>query len=768
MVEEPRSTGDEGSPEAEAGLSENEFEELIDQSFAEREPGQVVIGRIVRVTPEDVVIDVGSKSEGVVPFQEFLHTDEEDRIFVGQEVEVMVVQPESAEGSPVLSRRRAVEQKAHRMVEAAYETGEGVPCRVESITRGGLRVDVSGLKGFIPFSQSGVRRGHDDELQELVGTQIRAKVIEMRGKGDLVLSRRAHLDDERRKKKEETLAQLEPGARVTGVVKSLTNFGAFVDLGGLDGLVHVSDLSWEKVNHPSQIVQIGETVELVVREIDGDKVSLSLKHLSKDPWQGIAERYPEGTVVRGTVTGTPKYGAFVELEPGVEGLVHISELSWTRRIKKPSEVVKKGEPIEVKVLNVDPDRRRISLGYRQTLPDPWEIAAEKYSKLDSVEGTVSGLTDYGVFVRLPEGIDGMVHVSDISWTKKITNPADVFQKGQIVRVVILDIDPEKRRISLGMKQTESDPWKAAASIYHVGTNVEVKVVKLTDFGVFVELPDGLEGLVHISELSRGKVGHPSEVVNEGDRISMKIIKFDPRKRKLSLSLRQYTKEQERNEVETYLSSDDSGVPTLGDMIGRAIQEKKQARREAEKQAESAGQQAEAEPAESPREAESETAAAAAAEAQKPETAEPAPADETTGEEAPAAAEEEPEPEQATAADAGTDGSGDEESTTATEEQPEPEETEPAAEVTEKTESAEISPSPGEAPESAEESPADASPSDAPALDTPGTEEQKEENPKTGDEPAGGTETAAGDESPAEDKPKLSSEEYSDESEKPAG
>lgn len=570
-------SGEETSPDGETGLSEKELNRLIDASFAEREAGEIVTGRVVRVTPEHVIIDIGSKSEGAVPFEEFLGPDNADRVFVGQEVEVMVVQAEDAEGTPVLSRRRAVEERSHRMVRRALKTGEGVPCQIEGITKGGLRADVGGMKGFIPFSQSGVRRGNEEELRALVGTQIRARVIEMRGKSDLILSRRAYLEDQRQRKKEETLAKLQPGARVTGTVKSITAFGAFVDLGGVDGLVHVSDLSWQKVNHPAQVVQVGQTLELVVREIDGDKVSLSLKHLLPDPWENLETKYPPGTVVHGKVTGTAKYGAFVELEPGIEGLVHISELSWTQRVRKPTEVLHKGEEIEVKILGIDPVKRRISLGYRQTMPDPWELAAERYSKLDTVEGNVSGITEYGVFVRLPEGIDGMIHVSDISWTKKVTNPAEVFHKGQKVRAVILEVDPAKRRISLGIKQGEADPWKAAAAIYHVGSNVEVKVVKLTDFGVFVELPDGLEGLVHISELGPRKISHPSEVVEEGDQVMMKIIKFDPRKRKLSLSLRQYLREQERGEVEQYLNGSDAAGTTLGEILGRALQEKQEAR-----------------------------------------------------------------------------------------------------------------------------------------------------------------------------------------------
>ncbi len=563
-----------GIPEAEE-MSEEDLQDMYDESFAECTAGQIVKGRVVRVGSDDVVIHVGSKSEGVIPLVEFLEEGIDVNVFVGQEIDVYVVTPENEEGVPELSRKRAVEEAARAQITRAQETGEGISCRVDSLTKGGLRVSVGGMKGFIPFSHSGVRRGDEEGLKALVGTTIRAAVLEMRGKRNLILSRRVLVEKEREQKKNEILAGLRPGARVKGKVKNIMNYGAFVDLDGVDGLVHVSDLSWRKITHPSQVLSPGNEREFVVLAIDGEKVSLGLKQISEDPWETVAERYEVGSVHQGKIVGMAKYGAFVEMEPGVEGLIHISELSWTKRLKRPTEVVKRGEEIEAKVLGIDLEKRRISLGYRQTLPDPWQEVAEKYPSGTVIDGKVSGLTDFGVFVRLPEGVDGMVHVSDISWTKKINNPADEFRKGQKVRVVLLEIDSEKHRISLGMKQAEADPWQVAASSYKVGSSVKVKVVKITDFGIFVELAEGLEGLVHISELSDKRISHPSDVVKEGDEVVMKIIKFDPRKRKLSLSLRQCLKDQEQATAKQYMSSDDSFGSTLGDILGQAIQKKKE-------------------------------------------------------------------------------------------------------------------------------------------------------------------------------------------------
>jgi small subunit ribosomal protein S1 len=562
-------------PETEE-ISEQDLQDLYEESFAEYTAGQIVKGRVVRVGGEDVVVHIGSKSEGVIPLSEFLDEEIDVNVFVGQEIDVYVVTPENEDGIPVLSRKRAAEEGARAEISRAQETGESVSCRVESLTKGGLRVSAGGMKGFIPFSHSGVRRGDEEGLKALVGTTIRAAVLEVRGKRNLILSRRVLLEKEREHKRNEILANIRPGARVRGKIKNITNYGAFVDLDGVDGLVHVSDLSWRKITHPSQMLNTGEEHEFIVLAIDGEKVSLGLKQISPDPWETAATRYEVGSVHNGKVVGVAKYGVFVELEPGVEGLVHISELSWTKRLKRPTEVVRRGSEIEVKVLGVDLEKRRISLGYRQTLPDPWHEAAEKYPPGTVIDGQVSGLTDFGVFVRLPEGVDGMVHVSDISWTKKVTNPADEFKKGQKTRVVVLEIDPEKHRISLGMKQAEADPWQVAAGYCKVGSCVKVKVVKITDFGIFVELSEGLEGLVHISELSEKRISHPSDVVKEGDEVMMKIIKFDSRKRKLSLSLRQYMKDQEQATVKQYMSGDDSSGSTLGDILGQAIQKKKEA------------------------------------------------------------------------------------------------------------------------------------------------------------------------------------------------
>ena len=621
-----------------------EMDRLIEASFAKFEVGEIVRGVVLKVGEDYVVIDIGSKSEGIIPLREFLNDKKDPNVYIGMEVEVMVVQKENSEGLPVLSRNRAKEQMAKVHTRQAFKKGEPIDCVVTELLKGGFQVDVDGLRGFIPFSQMGPDSRTPEQQQALIGRKISAKIIEMRGKRDLILSQRSFLEERREKMREETMNKIQEGVWIKGRVKNLTDFGAFIDLGGLDGLLHVNDMSWGHVGHPKEIVKVGDELEVMILKIDGDRISLGLKQRTPDPWLTVDNHYPLGCIVHGQITSLVKYGVFIQLEEGVEGLVHISEISWTRRLRHPSEEVKVGDDVRVKVLGIDKDRRRISLSMRQATTDPWTLAKANYPIGSTIEGEVTGLTDFGAFIRLPEGVDGMIHVSDLSWTEKVTHPKQVVKKGDKIVAKVLDIDPDQQRISLGVKQMEPDPWDRAREKYQVGDNVEVDVVKVTDFGAFVRLEEGVEGLAHVSTLPKGKSGVE---LKEGDRVKMKVIKFDRYNRKISLSMKDVIREQERAETEAYMASPSSGFNSLGDLISQALSSQQQTAASAvtEPQEEQAvtEPQEEAPAAEVPQEdtaSESESAestetpveeTAAVEEASAPEAETEAPAEETPSE-----------------------------------------------------------------------------------------------------------------------------------------
>ncbi|MEW6238224.1 MAG: 30S ribosomal protein S1 [Candidatus Omnitrophota bacterium] len=559
---------------------------LMEESMSsEIESGQIVTGSVLKVTSEDVVVDIGSKSEGVIPLREFLEDGKDPNVFVGMDVDVMVISREGRDGLPILSRQKAKERKARDMVRDAFKDGTSVRCVVRSILRGGFQVDVDGLRGFIPFSQMGPGARTPEDQKALIGQTIEAKILEMRRKRDLILSQRQYIEERREALRQETMESLQTGNWVRGIVKNLTDFGAFVDLGGVDGLLHVNDMSWGHVNHPREVVGVGNEIEVMVLNMEGERISLGLKQKYPDPWLRVQEKFPPATVHGGKVTSLTKYGAFVGLEEGVEGLIHISEMSWTKRVNHPSEILKQGEEVRVKVLSIDMERKRISLSLRQTTVDPWTLAKANYPPGSEIEGEVTGMTDFGAFVRLPEGVDGMIHVSDLSWGEKINHPKQVLKKGEKIRVKVLEIDPLQQRISLGLKQLEPDPWNAAAKKYKVGTAVEVKVTRMTEFGAFVELEQGMEGLAHSSTLVTEKGQRPEDVLRVGDIVVMKIVKFDKENRKISLSLKDFIKEQEAEEVKKYLTSESGGNATLGELLGeqmhRLMQKKKQAAAEAD-------------------------------------------------------------------------------------------------------------------------------------------------------------------------------------------
>jgi small subunit ribosomal protein S1 len=444
---------------------------------------------------------------------------------------------EDAEGLIVLSKEKADKIKVWDVITRAYEKGTPVEGRVVEVVKGGLAVDV-GVKAFLPGSQVDLRPVKN--LASMIGQHIRARVIKFnRRRGNVVLSRRVVLEEEREEKRKHTLAILQEGMVLTGVVKNITDYGAFIDLGGVDGLLHITDMSWGRISHPSELVQVGDKIEVVVLHFDRESGRVSLGHKQKgpDPWESVETRFPVGSRHRGKVVSLTNYGAFVELDRGIEGLVHVSEMSWTRRVRHPSKLVNVGDEVEVMVLAVDRAQKRISLGMKQVEADPWETIDERYHPGTKVQGKVRNLTDFGAFVELEPGIDGLLHVSDMTWARNVTHPSELLKKGQPIETVVLHVDKENKRISLGLKQLQRDPWEDVTRKYPVGANVRGKVVRLTEFGAFVELEPGVDGLLHVSQMASRPVARPEDVVQVGDELTLKVIRIDPGERRIGLSLR---------------------------------------------------------------------------------------------------------------------------------------------------------------------------------------------------------------------------------------
>lgn len=517
-----------------------EMVELYAQSLREIVEGEIVRGTVLEIKNDTVLIDIGYKSEGTIPLREFQTLSGEFPIKVGDAVDVYLDQKEDSDGLIVLSREKAEKIKVWDDIRRSYEKGEVITGTILGRTKGGLMVDI-GVRAFLPGSQVDLRPVRD--LDKLIGKSFPMKVIKLnQRRGNIVLSRRELLEEERRALKDTTLQSLQEGKVIRGKVKNITEYGAFIDLGGLDGLLHITDMSWGRVSHPSELFAVGDEVEVVVLKFDraAERVSLGYKQRTKDPWEGVEQRFPVGSRVRGKVVSLTDYGAFIELAEGIEGLVHISEMSWTQRVKHPSKVVSVGDPVEVMILDVDQVNKRISLGMRQTEPNPWLLVEERYPVGTRVEGTIRNLTDFGAFVELEEGIDGLIHVSDMSWTKRVRHPSEVLKRGDKVEAVVLHVDKTNRRISLGLKQSQPDPWQSTVpDKYRVGMDVRARVVRLADFGAFVELEDGVEGLLHVSELSHERVAKPEDIVSVGNELTLKIIKLDAEERKLGLSLRAY-------------------------------------------------------------------------------------------------------------------------------------------------------------------------------------------------------------------------------------
>jgi small subunit ribosomal protein S1 len=536
--------------EAEGSGPSAEMREIYEQSVRDIVEGEIIKGTILEIKDDAVLVDIGYKSEGLIPLREFRAPSGEVTAKVGDVVDVYLEQKEDSEGLIVLSREKAEKIKIWDELSRVYDKGSAITGMILGRTKGGLIVDI-GVRAFLPGSQVDLRPVRD--LDKLIGKAFPMKIIKLNQKrGNIVLSRRELLEEERKHLKEQTLANLTEGLRIKGKVKNITEYGAFVDLGGLDGLLHITDMSWGRVGHPSELFQVGDEVEVVVLKFDraNERVSLGYKQRLPDPWEAVEQKYPVGSKLKGKVVSLTDYGAFVELEEGVEGLVHISEMSWTQRVKHPSKVVAIGDVVEVVVLDVDRANKRISLGMRQAEPNPWNFIEERYPVGTRVEGRVRNLADFGAFVELEEGIDGLIHISDMSWTKRVRHPSEVLKKGEKVEAIVLHVDKANHRISLGLKQIQQDPWQAAVpEKYRVGMDVKGKVVRTTDFGAFVELEDGVEGLLHVSELSHDRVNKPEDVVQLGQELTLKVIKLDPEERKIGLSLRAFLEGQGENTVE---------------------------------------------------------------------------------------------------------------------------------------------------------------------------------------------------------------------------
>ncbi|MYF99131.1 30S ribosomal protein S1 [Candidatus Poribacteria bacterium] len=528
-------------------MSQESLEAAYDNSLKAFTDGEIVKGTVVDVSRDEVMIDIGFKSEGYIPAAEF-DSGENDlpNVKVDDEIDVYIVRREDSEGQIVLSKKIADQTLVWDEITQAYESGTPVEGQIKEKVKGGLQVSVGSLRAFLPASQVELRPIQN--LEQYIGEVFQMKVISMsKRRNNIVLSRRAWLEAEMAKKKEEVLKTLEVGQLITGVVKNITAFGAFVDLGGVDGLLHKTDMAWKRIHHPSEIVNIGDEIEVQVIAIgrDNEKISLGLKQKTSDPWENVEEKYIIGSKVSGTVVNIVNYGVFVQLEEAVEGLIHVSEMAWTRRNVAPSRIVTKGDEIEAIVLEISKEEKRISLGIKQLQQNPWELLEQKYPVGTKITGRIRNLTNFGAFVEIEEGIDGLIHTSDLSWTDRASNPQEILKEGDEVEVVVLQIDASERRVSLGLKQTQPDPWDEVPEKYKVGSIVRGQIVNLTSFGAFTKLEEGIDGLIHISEIADRRIERPEEVVSVGDELDVKVINLDPKGRRIGLSLKAAIADQER-------------------------------------------------------------------------------------------------------------------------------------------------------------------------------------------------------------------------------
>ncbi|HMK75787.1 MAG TPA: 30S ribosomal protein S1 [Thermodesulfobacteriota bacterium] len=551
-----------------------DFQTLYEESLKTLEEGQILRGTVIDITPDHVTVDVGYKSEGQIPMQEFLKRDKKVDVKIGDRIDVFLEKKESEEGLLTLSKEKADKITIWRDISRSCREGEVIEGEIVGKVKGGLSVDIGRILAFLPGSQIDLKPVRN--LDALIGQRLKFKVIKFnRKRNNIVLSRRVLLDEERKQLRQETLKNLKEGDVVEGTVKNLTDYGAFIDLGGMDGLLHITDISWGRIGHPSERLSAGDRIKVKILRFDREKekVSLGLKQALPDPWESVPQRYPTGCRINGKVVNVTDYGVFVELEDGIEGLVHISELTWSKKMKHPSKVVHIGDTVEVMVLDCDPLKRRISLGMKQVEPNPWALIEEKYPVGTKVVGRVKTVTDFGIFIGFDEGVDGLVHVSEMSWTKKIKHPGELYKKGQQVEAVVLNIDRKNERFSLGVKQLTADPWKDVARRYRKGEVVAGKVTNVTDFGAFVELEEGIEGLVHVSEISREKVEKPSDVLKVGDTLSAVVLHIDPHERRIGLSVKGLKEKTENAEIEKYISDQGSTSHSLGELIQEEMEKR---------------------------------------------------------------------------------------------------------------------------------------------------------------------------------------------------
>jgi len=552
---------DEDLDQSEGG----EFADLFQDSLRQPQSGEVVKGVVVQIEQDVVLVDVGYKSEGCIRIGEFIDENGDLTVKMGDEVNVYFERGENIRGHMVLSKKKADSQVAWEAIAAAGEGGV-IEGKITGKVKGGMTVDV-GVEAFLPASQVDLRPGGN--MDRFVGQTYQFKILKLnRKRGNLVLSRRALLEEDREKARTETLANLKEGDVVEGVVKNIAEYGAFVDLGGVDGLLHVTDMSWGRLGHPSEMVKVGDTMKVAVLKYDREKgkISLGLKQTVPDPWLNVSDRYHEGERVTGKVVSLTDYGAFISLEDGIEGLVHVSEMSWTRRVRHPSEILKVGEEVQAVILGVDPGNRRISLGLKQTEVNPWTVIGERYPVGTKIEGQIKNITDFGVFIGIEDGIDGLVHVSDISWTRRVKHPGELFTKGQTVQAVVLNIDVENERLSLGIKQLVPDPWDEIPRRYKQGSRVQGKVTSVTDFGVFLEIEEGIEGLVHVSELSQEKVASPKDFANVGDELEAVVLNVDTVEKKIALSIKALQHAIDKAEFASYMGSTGEATSSFGDLL----------------------------------------------------------------------------------------------------------------------------------------------------------------------------------------------------------
>ena len=571
---------DEEPRDADGVMDAASFDRLLDMydvSFKNFAEGEVVKGVVLQVSESEVIVDVGYKSEGIIAIDEFRDETGKISVKLGDIVDVLLEKTEDKEGYVVLSKEKAEKMKVWDDVERAYQERRVVVGRVIERVKGGLAVDI-GVRAFLPGSQVDLRPVRN--LDSLKGQELRMRVIKVNKKrGNIVLSRKAVLEEENAERKRDTLETLEEGKVLMGTVKNITEYGAFVDLGGIDGLLHITDMSWGRINHPSEVLNVGDEIKVQVLKFDreSERVSLGYKQLKADPWTTATLKYPVGVRVKGKVVSLTDYGAFVELEEGVEGLIHVSEMSWSKKVKHPSKVLTVGQEVECQVLGIDQEAHRISLGLKQIESNPWSQLVEKYPVGSKIRGKVRNLTEFGAFVEVEEGIDGLIHISDLSWTKRVKHPSEVLKKGDTVEAIVLNIDAENQRLSLGLKQLATDMWDEFFSHHKVNDIVQGKVARVTNFGAFVELHEGIEGLVHVSELDEKRTEKPEEAVKVGDVYAMKIIKINEGEKKIGLSIKAVKQDEYQKDLDSYREAASAAQESTATALGDAFRAAQAAR-----------------------------------------------------------------------------------------------------------------------------------------------------------------------------------------------